>query len=99
MLAIFYESCNFLSRSIPVACRFYGAMSILGGLSSIWSLTAISLERHAVIAGGLSANKRRFSLRTVATALVVLWASSIVLMLCPLFGWNKYVYEVRIGLT
>ena len=77
-----------------IGCRLYGSMSVLGGLSSIWSLTAISLERHAVIAGGLSANKCRFRLKTVATTLVVIWSVSVAFMLCPLLGWNKYVYEV-----
>ena len=71
-------------------------MSIVGGLSSIWSLAAISVERHAVIAGGLSANKRRFSLRTVVATLATMWTASVVLMVGPMVGWNRYVYEVRI---
>ncbi|XP_042233138.1 opsin, ultraviolet-sensitive-like [Homarus americanus] len=73
-------------------CEVYGAVSLLAGLSAIWFLTAISLDRYYVVRHSLNTHHRSPRFQSWAVVGVV-WVFSCFVTLLPVFGWNRYVPE------
>ncbi|XP_050721923.1 opsin, ultraviolet-sensitive-like [Eriocheir sinensis] len=74
-----------------LGCEIYGFVSLVAGLSAIWFLTAISLDRYRVVRLSITASMSSKSQTRVVVAVV--WLTSTVLATIPLFGWNRYVPE------
>nr|WCQ76403.1 long wavelength sensitive opsin 2 [Agrilus zanthoxylumi] len=75
----------------PLMCEIYGMLGSLFGCTSIWTMTAIAMDRYNVIVKGLSAkpmNKKGALFR-----ILLIWLFSLIWTLAPMFGWNRYVPE------
>ncbi|KAK4326101.1 hypothetical protein Pmani_003354 [Petrolisthes manimaculis] len=74
-----------------LGCEVYGAVSLFSGLSAIWFLTAISLDRYRVVRLSITAStSSRVQVRPMVG---VVWVVSGVVTTLPLLGWNRYVPE------
>ncbi|MPC37709.1 Ocellar opsin [Portunus trituberculatus] len=76
---------------IATGCEIYGFVSLVSGLSAIWFLTAISLERYRVVR--LSITPSMSSKSQTRVVVWVVWMTSGVMATIPLLGWNRYVPE------
>ena len=74
--------------------QVYGVVSIISGMASIWSLTFLTLERAKVIKTISRRAHHNPSKIRMKVAMTLIWGSAVVLSLAPLFGWNRFVYEV-----
>ncbi|KAK8375794.1 hypothetical protein O3P69_008503 [Scylla paramamosain] len=74
-----------------LGCEIYGFVSLVAGLSAIWFLTAISLDRYRVVR--LSITPRMSSKSQTRVVVWVVWVTSVVMATIPLLGWNRYVPE------
>ncbi|XP_071515155.1 opsin, ultraviolet-sensitive-like [Panulirus ornatus] len=85
---------SFLQRPATgrLGCEAYGAVSLLAGLSAIWFLTAISLDRYRVVRLSLNTH-HRISRSQTRVVVFVVWVASCVVTALPLLGWNRYVPE------
>ena len=73
----------------------YGFLSVVAGLTTIWTLAAISVERAWVILC-ISRARAYHLIRSYAANVVwTIWAAAATLALAPLLGWNRYIYEVK----
>nr|ANN11841.1 long wavelength sensitive opsin 2 [Steraspis amplipennis]APY20665.1 long wavelength sensitive opsin 2 [Steraspis amplipennis] len=75
----------------PFMCELYGMFGSLFGCTSIWTMTAIAMDRYNVIVKGLSAKPLTKKGAMLRILLIYLFAS--VWTIAPLFGWNRYVPE------
>ena len=72
----------------------FGFISVISGLAAIWSLTLLTMERTWVIHSITKNRRTRITMAKMRSAVSIIWAAAIITALAPLFGWNKYVYEV-----
>ena len=72
----------------------YGTLSVISGMSSIWNLTAITVERAWTIFCITRAKNNMITWTKMGLVVLVIWASALAVSIAPLVGWNRYVYEV-----
>nr|WCQ76413.1 long wavelength sensitive opsin 2 [Chrysochroa mniszechii] len=75
----------------PFMCELYGMFGSLFGCTSIWTMTAIAMDRYNVIVKGLSA--KPLTKKGAMLRIFLIYLFSIGWTLAPLFGWNRYVPE------
>ena len=88
-----YDSCGNYFTS-PPDFQLFGFISVISGLAAIWSLTLLTMERTWVIHSITKNRTTRMTMAKMRSAVIIIWAAAIITALAPLFGWNKYVYEV-----
>nr|APY20654.1 long wavelength sensitive opsin [Pogonus chalceus] len=75
----------------PLFCELYAMFGSLFGCISIWTMTMIALDRYNVIVKGLSA--KPLTKKSAMIQILALWTFSIIWVIFPFFGWNRYVPE------
>nr|ANN11833.1 long wavelength sensitive opsin 2 [Chrysochroa saundersii tonkinensis]APY20581.1 long wavelength sensitive opsin 2 [Chrysochroa saundersii tonkinensis] len=75
----------------PFMCELYGMFGSLFGCTSIWTMTAIAMDRYNVIVKGLSA--KPLTKKGAMFRIFLIYLFSIGWTVAPLFGWNRYVPE------
>ena len=63
-------------------------------MATIWSLTAITVERAWVIFCITRAKYHRITMTKMMVVVVSIWTAAAAISLPPLLGWNRYIYEV-----
>ncbi|XP_053999622.1 rhodopsin-like isoform X2 [Hylaeus anthracinus] len=72
-------------------CDIYAMVGSLCGCASIWTMTAIALDRYNVIVKGMSATP--FTLKKAILEVVIIWSFGLLWTILPMVGWNRYVPE------
>ena len=67
-------------------------------MATIWSLTAITVERAWVIYCITRAKYHRITMTKMMVVVVSIWTAAVAICSPPLLGWNRYIYEVRGGI-
>nr|WCQ76408.1 long wavelength sensitive opsin 2 [Ptosima undecimmaculata] len=75
----------------PLMCQLYGMFGSLFGCTSIWTMTAIAMDRYNVIVKGLSA--KPLTIKGVLLRIFLIYLFSVGWTIAPMFGWNRYVPE------
>nr|WCQ76411.1 long wavelength sensitive opsin 2 [Chrysochroa rajah] len=75
----------------PFMCELYGMFGSLFGCTSIWTMTAIAMDRYNVIVKGLSA--KPLTKKGAMLRILLIYLFSLGWTLAPFFGWNRYVPE------
>ncbi len=73
----------------------FACLGTCAGLSQIWTIMIISLERVNAIFNPMSKTKR-FGHVQVTRWVTCVWAASAFFSVAPLLGWNRYVSEVNL---
>ncbi|XP_013382905.1 rhodopsin, GQ-coupled-like [Lingula anatina] len=74
-----------------VGCVLHGFMMYFAGLSEMYCLTAIAIDRYIVIAKPLLAPA--ITQTKALIAIVACYVGGLMFAMAPLFGWSKYTYE------
>ena len=91
----FSQSRSVSLGSDPELRQVYGFLSVVAGLTTIWTLAAISVERAWVILCISRARAYHLFRSYAANVVWTIWAAAATLALAPLLGWNRYIYEVK----
>ncbi|KAK7602962.1 hypothetical protein V9T40_002961 [Parthenolecanium corni] len=75
----------------PAACTLYGVIGSIFGVTSIWTMVIIALDRYNVIVKGIGGKK--LTMTSVSLILLFIWIHAFVWTMAPVFGWNRYVPE------
>ena len=62
-------------------------------MATIWSLTAITVERAWVIFCITRAKHHRITMAKMMMVVVSIWLAAMIISLPPFLGWNRYIYE------
>ena len=65
-------------------------------MATIWSLTAITVERAWVIYCITRAKYHRITMTKMMVVVVSIWIAAVSISLPPLLGLNRYIYEVAV---
>ena len=71
-----------------IMCDISGVMSALCGCQILLSLALISIERYLIIV-----HIYRLSSRQILIMIMGSWLYSMLISLCPLFGWNRIILQ------
>ncbi|XP_066302691.1 rhodopsin, GQ-coupled-like [Branchiostoma lanceolatum] len=85
---------NYLHRWVGgyIGCQVVGFLTGMSCMVSILSITAIARQRLGVVRAPLH-SLTAFTHSAELTQLALIWFISIVSMLPPLFGWNRFVID------
>ncbi|XP_012261693.1 rhodopsin-like isoform X2 [Athalia rosae] len=72
-------------------CDVYAMVGSLCGCASIWTMTAIALDRYNVIVKGMSGTP--FTIKKAILEILLIWLFGFVWSILPMVGWNRYVPE------
>ncbi len=86
---------NYFLCFSKIGCYVFACLGICAGLSQIWTIMIISLERVNAIFNPMSKTKR-FGHVQVTRWVTCVWAASAFFSVAPLLGWNRYVSEVNL---
>nr|ANN11808.1 long wavelength sensitive opsin 2 [Acmaeodera diffusa]ANN11812.1 long wavelength sensitive opsin 2 [Acmaeodera diffusa]APY20542.1 long wavelength sensitive opsin 2 [Acmaeodera diffusa] len=75
----------------PLLCEIHGMLGSLLGCTSIWTMSAIAVDRYNVIVKGLSA--KPLTVKGVLLRLLIIWLFCALWAIAPMLGWNRYVPE------
>ncbi|XP_076678582.1 long wavelength sensitive opsin 2 isoform X1 [Andrena cerasifolii] len=75
----------------PLMCDIYAMVGSLCGCASIWSMTAIALDRYNVIVKGMSG--RPLTIKLALLEIIGIWLFGLIWTILPMVGWNRYVPE------
>ena len=70
----------------------FGSFGTLAGVTEIWTITAIALERYRTISTPLT-KVRRLSSCQIHLIITFIWTLGIFVSILPLMGINRYVAE------
>lgn len=73
-------------------CDIYAMVGSLCGCASIWTMTAIALDRYNVIVKGMSGTP--FTIKKAILEILLIWTFGLVWAILPMVGWNRYVYQI-----
>lgn len=76
-----------------IGCTYEGFMVYFLGLSQMYNLAAISMDRYFVIAKPLLAPK--ITHRVAVMASTCCWLSGLFWTILPILGWNRYAQDVH----
>ena len=74
-----------------LGAQVYGLLSLVAGLTAIWSIMILSLERAWVV---YRVTRARVALIRMSTARIIVllqWVMALVVSLPPLFGYNRCI--------
>lgn len=72
-------------------CKFEGFWMYFTGLTNMYTLMGISVDRYIVIAKPLQASK--ITTRVASVACLLIWFQGLCWSVFPHLGWGKYTYE------
>ncbi|XP_047365864.1 rhodopsin-like [Vespa velutina] len=72
-------------------CDIYAMVGSLCGCASIWTMTAIALDRYNVIVKGMSGTP--LTIKRALLQIVIIWLFGLLWTILPMVGWNRYVPE------
>ncbi|XP_031366830.1 rhodopsin-like [Apis dorsata] len=72
-------------------CDIYAMVGSLCGCASIWTMTAIALDRYNVIVKGMSGTP--LTIKRAMLQILGIWLFGLIWTILPLVGWNRYVPE------
>lgn len=72
-------------------CDIYAMVGSLCGCASIWTMTAIALDRYNVIVKGMSGTP--LTIKRALLQIVIIWLFGLIWTILPMVGWNRYVPE------
>ncbi|XP_032663388.1 rhodopsin-like [Odontomachus brunneus] len=72
-------------------CDIYAMIGSLCGCASIWTMTAIALDRYNVIVKGMAG--KPLTISKALLEILVIWMFALVWTILPMVGWNRYVPE------
>ncbi|KAK9308824.1 hypothetical protein QLX08_001253 [Tetragonisca angustula] len=72
-------------------CDIYAMVGSLCGCASIWTMTAIALDRYNVIVKGMSGTP--LTIKRAIVQILGIWSFGSIWTILPLVGWNRYVPE------
>ncbi|XP_078033316.1 long wavelength sensitive opsin 2 [Augochlora pura] len=72
-------------------CDIYAMVGSLCGCASIWTMTAIALDRYNVIVKGMSGAP--LTIKKVILEIAGIWTFGLIWAILPMVGWNRYVPE------
>ncbi|XP_011164468.1 rhodopsin isoform X2 [Solenopsis invicta] len=75
----------------PLMCDIHSMVASLCGCTSIWTMTAIALDRYNVIVKGISG--KPFTIKKAILEILIIWLFASVWTVLPMVGWNRYVLE------
>ncbi|XP_076631952.1 long wavelength sensitive opsin 2 [Colletes latitarsis] len=75
----------------PLMCDIYAMVGSLCGCASIWTMTAIALDRYNVIVKGMSGTP--FTIKKAILEILIIWLFGLLWTILPIVGWNRYVPE------
>ncbi|CAK9807520.1 unnamed protein product [Anthophora quadrimaculata] len=75
----------------PLMCDIYAMIGSLCGCASIWTMTAIALDRYNVIVKGMSGTP--LTIKRAIFQILGIWSFGLIWTILPLVGWNRYVPE------
>ncbi|XP_012172199.1 rhodopsin [Bombus terrestris] len=75
----------------PLMCDIYAMVGSLCGCASIWTMTAIALDRYNVIVKGMSGTP--LTIKRSIIQILGIWSFGLIWTILPLVGWNRYVPE------
>ncbi|EDV22897.1 uncharacterized protein TRIADDRAFT_28157 [Trichoplax adhaerens] len=87
-LIIGYFNCQWLYNYHT--CNLFGFMRNICCAVTIFTLLAISVCRYLVIC---QHKGRRMTRHAVLCIIAFVWFYTILVCLCPIFGWNRYIYH------
>ena len=73
----------------PLGAQIYGALSVVSGMTAIWSIMILSLERAWVVFRVTRAKLGRLGKRFVRSVVILKWLLAIAVALLPLLGYNR----------
>ena len=76
-----------------LGCLAFGCFGTLSGVTEIWTITCIVLERKWKICMSLD-KSGRLSNNQINMMIFVIWSMGIFVSVLPLFNINRYVLEV-----
>ncbi|XP_022093694.1 melatonin receptor type 1B-A-like [Acanthaster planci] len=82
-------------RNRPALCDFFGFLCTTSCTCSLWSITAISINRYVCICHN-SAYHRIFTRSRVAAMLAGLWVGCFLMDLPALLGWGGHAYDPKV---
>ncbi|KOC59207.1 Rhodopsin [Habropoda laboriosa] len=75
----------------PLMCDIYAMVGSLCGCASIWTMTAIALDRYNVIVKGMSGTP--LTIKRAILQILGIWSFGLIWTILPVVGWNRYVPE------
>lgn len=72
-------------------CDIYAMVGSLCGCASIWTMTAIALDRYNVIVKGMSGTP--LTIKRAILQILGIWSFGTIWTILPMVGWNRYVPE------
>ncbi|XP_046836016.1 rhodopsin-like [Vespa crabro] len=72
-------------------CDIYAMVGSLCGCASIWTMTAIALDRYNVIVKGMSGTP--LTIKRALLQIIIIWSFGLLWTILPMVGWNRYVPE------
>ncbi|XP_033341645.2 rhodopsin [Megalopta genalis] len=72
-------------------CDIYAMVGSLCGCASIWTMTAIALDRYNVIVKGMSGTP--LTIKKAVLQIFFIWTFGLLWAILPMVGWNRYVPE------
>ncbi|XP_043683072.1 rhodopsin-like [Vespula pensylvanica] len=72
-------------------CDIYAMVGSLCGCASIWTMTAVALDRYNVIVKGMSGTP--LTIKRALLQIVIIWLFGLLWTILPMVGWNRYVPE------
>ncbi|KAI4477406.1 hypothetical protein M0804_012792 [Polistes exclamans] len=72
-------------------CDIYAMVGSLCGCASIWTMTAIALDRYNVIVKGMSGTP--LTIKRALLQIIIIWLFGLLWTILPMVGWNRYVPE------
>ena len=77
-----------------LGAQIYGTVSVVSGMSAIWSIMILSMERAWVVYRVTRVRPAMMRVTRVRLVVTLQWVVALALALPPLLGYNRYVYCV-----
>ncbi|XP_028044606.1 rhodopsin isoform X2 [Monomorium pharaonis] len=75
----------------PLMCDIHAMAGSLCGCASIWTMTAIVLDRYNVIVKGMAG--KPLTIKKALLEIIIIWLFASIWTILPMVGWNRYVPE------
>ncbi|KAG5311998.1 OPSD protein, partial [Acromyrmex insinuator] len=75
----------------PLMCDMHAMVGSLCGCASIWTMTAIALDRYNVIVKGMAG--KPLTIKKALLEILIIWLFASIWAILPMVGWNRYVPE------
>ncbi|KAG5328013.1 OPSD protein, partial [Acromyrmex charruanus] len=75
----------------PLMCDMHAMVGCLCGCASIWTMTAIALDKYNVIVKGMAG--KPLTIKKALLEILIIWLFASIWAILPMVGWNRYVPE------